>query len=923
VEARRAARSIAPTGVAASAWSAGSFPGVGYVVQIRNPPMTRRAPLRHLRIRAKLFLAFSAVSGLVIASAIAGIIWTRNSDAEILRNLALLELAKRQSTVVELNLMTMSDAMRGYLLDPANKAEIRRKLAADDELGTVVEELKVALIAIPSVLQRIIELETYDDQHLNKAEDHLVEVAGEDIDTAKRLYKTDYLPMREREIGLVLALRHEVAQVEEALKVKAARTHVKQLSLGVAAAVMMLTLSALVAWLCARAIGDQIRGMTAAMGKLADGDTMIEIPARDSKDEIGDMARAVEVFRENLIARRLGEITLRRTNLQFDAALNSMLQGMIVWSPDHRVQLVNRRFYAIAGIPEYSIVSGTTARQFADIAVSHGLHPGENPSDVTDRIMTLLNSRRSVQFELEMCPRLFVQVAGEPMTNGGTVVTYEDVTEKRESQAQIAYMARHDALTGLPNRTLFQERMDAVLGEADEPHAGQVAPFAVLCLDLDHFKEVNDTLGHPAGDELLRLVSARLRNCVRDHDMLARLGGDEFAVVIASPDGSAALAAALAARLVQTIGAPYELRAHNIVIGTSIGIALSEPGVSGADMLKRADVALYRAKEERGTFAVFEPSMDKQLQARLGMETDLRLALQRGEFELYYQPLFNLIEDRVTAFEALIRWNSPTRGRVAPVDFIPLAEQTGLIIPIGEWVLRTACAEAVLWPAHVRVAVNLSAIQTKTKNLVALVSETLADTGLSARRLELEITETVLLQNTETIIVMLHTLHDMGVRISMDDFGTGYSSLSYLRRFPFDKIKIDRSFITDLRGTPSTPERAENPSEAGSATEKSAATIVRAIVGLGDSLGISTTAEGVETAQQFARVRQKGCTEVQGYFISPPRPAKEVAELLRRLDATLPSIANSPRVSPQLVTSQKSSVPVDTTPWMQEQRGEI
>ena len=567
---------------------------------------------------------------------------------------------------------------------------------------------------------------------------------------------------------------------------------------------------------------------------------------------------------------------------------------MIVWGADHRLQLVNRRFYAITGMPQGCIAAGLTAREVIDIAVGHGLHPGEKPSDVADGIAALLNTRRSMQMAMEMRPGLFVQIASEPMANGGTVVTFEDVTEKRQNEAQIIFMARHDALTGLPNRTLFQEHLEAQLGEG-----GMGQPFGVLCLDLDQFKEVNDTLGHPAGDELLRLVAARLRHCVRDHDLIARLGGDEFAIVVPSPAGASVLAASLAARLVEAISAPYEIQGHTIVIGVSIGIALSEPGVSGADMLKRADVALYRAKEERGTFAFFEAGMDELLQARLGMEADLRLALRRGEFELNYQPLYHLAEERVTAFEALIRWNSPTRGRVAPADFIPLAEQTGLIIPIGEWVLRTACAEAAPWPDHVRVAVNLSPIQTKNKNVVALVRETLAQTGLPARRLELEITETVLLQDTDAVMTMLHSLHEMGVKIAMDDFGTGYSSLSYLRRFPFDKIKIDRSFVSDLRGIQSGLE--EGVPDALSAAAKSAATIVRAIVGLGANLGISTTAEGVETAQQFAQIRQKGCTEAQGYFISPPRPAHEVADLLRRLDTTLPAIAGSPGVLPQLV----------------------
>jgi EAL domain-containing protein (putative c-di-GMP-specific phosphodiesterase class I) len=318
-------------------------------------------------------------------------------------------------------------------------------------------------------------------------------------------------------------------------------------------------------------------------------------------------------------------------------------------------------------------------------------------------------------------------------------------------------------------------------------------------------------------------------------------------------------------------------------------------------MLKRADVALYRAKEVRGAFTFFESGMDRHLQARLGMEADLRLALQRGEFELYYQPLYNVVENRVTGFEALIRWNSPTRGRVSPADFIPLAEQSGLIVPIGAWVLRTACAEAAPWPDHVRVAVNLSVIQTKNHQLLAMVRETLERSGLPARRLELEITESVLLADTEAVMSMLHSLHDIGVRVAMDDFGTGYSSLSYLRRFPFDKIKIDRSFISDLRGPLAASEGPNDVTEALDAAARSAATIVRAIVGLGQNLGISTTAEGVETAQQIAQVRQLGCDEVQGYFFSPPRPASEVQELLRRLDATLPAIANTRLASPQLV----------------------
>jgi predicted signal transduction protein with EAL and GGDEF domain len=367
--------------------------------------------------------------------------------------------------------------------------------------------------------------------------------------------------------------------------------------------------------------------------------------------------------------------------------------------------------------------------------------------------------------------------------------------------------------------------------------------------------------------------------------------------VLECPSGDAAPAVSLAARVVDSIALPFDVQGHTIVIGASIGIALSELGATGAELMKRADMALYRAKEERGTFAIFEPGMDEDLHARRGLEADLRLAIQREEFELHYQPLYNFIEDRISVVEALLRWNSPTRGRVPPSDFIPLAEQSGMIAPIGEWVLRTACAQAAAWPSHVRVAINLSPVQFKNPQLVGMVREILAATGLPAQRLELEITETVLLRDTEAVMTMLHGLHDMGVRICMDDFGTGYSSLSYLQRFPFDKIKIDRSFVSDLRA----PDADGDAPDAPSAASKSAALIVRAITGLGENLGISTTAEGVETLHQFAQTRREGCTEVQGYFISPPKPAAEVEQLIRHLDITLPAISGGRDMSPRRV----------------------
>jgi diguanylate cyclase (GGDEF)-like protein len=858
--------------------------------------IVRPAPLGRLRIRTKLYLAFSVIAGLFIASAVVATIWTGRSNAEILRNLSLLEHAKQQSAVIELTMITASDAIRGYLLDPTNEAEARRKRAADDEFRGVVEELTIALADMPSVVQAVTELATYDAENLDPAENRLIEIAHADIGTAKRFYKYDYLPLRERETAIILGLRQEVARTEAVVKANAAQTYVAQLVLRLGGVAVISVVAGLLAWLCARAIGDQIQAMTTAMGKLADGDTTIAIPAQLNKDEIGDMARAVGVFRDNAIARREGELALRRTNLQLDAALNSMLQGMVVWSPDLRVQLVNERFFAICGIPARSIVPDMTVSEYVANCICHGMYPGEDPAEVEMKATWILTQRRSVHIEKTLRPGLLVRITSEPMANGGAVVTLEDVTEKRRNEERIAFMAGHDTLTGLPNRTMLQEHTDAAVARL-----GDGQHFAMLCLDLDHFKEVNDTFGHAAGDELLRQAAGRLRHCVRGVDVVARLGSDEFAILQSGTVAGPAPATALAARLTEALGAPYEIQGNHLVVTATIGIALVEPGVPSADLLKQADVALQRAKEMRGSLVLFEPGMDAHLRARRALETDLRLALQHGEFELNYQPQYNLEQNRVTAFEALLRWNSPTRGRVSPADFIPLAEQTRLIIPIGAWVLHTACVEAATWPEHVRVAVNLSPVQFEDQRLVSLVRETLEATGLSPRRLELEITETVLLQDSEAVMATLYSLHDLGLRVSMDDFGTGYSSLSYLHRFPFDKIKIDRSFISDLRIAPLDANDATAPDRPLSSVANSAAIIVRAISGLGANLGILTTAEGVETAEQLAQVRREGCIEVQGYFISPPRPAAEVAALLLRLDTTLPAIAGSRRASPQRV----------------------
>jgi diguanylate cyclase (GGDEF)-like protein len=436
--------------------------------------------------------------------------------------------------------------------------------------------------------------------------------------------------------------------------------------------------------------------------------------------------------------------------------------------------------------------------------------------------------------------------------------TTRDITRRKANEERIDFLARHDSLTNLPNRVLFRERLERSLAEVRPGKS-----LAVLVLDLDSFKAVNDTLGHPVGDSLLRDVGERLSSCIRSRDTVARIGGDEFAIVqadVEDPDH----VAAFAQRISNLIAQPCDIGGNRVTTSITIGIALT-PG-SGSDpdeLLKNADIALYRAKlDSPGTWCFFEPEMGRLVEARRTLETELRSALAQGEFELFYQPFHNVQSGQICAFEALLRWRHPLRGLIQPDRFIPVLEATGLIVPVGEWILREACAQAAAWPEHISVSVNLSPIQFRKTTPVRAVVDALAASGLAASRLELEITETVLLRNSEGTLAALHLLREMGTRISLDDFGTGYSSLSYLRSFPFDKIKIDRSFIHDL-------------------TDKQGGiAIVRAIAALGLSLELATTAEGVETMEQFAIVRAEGCTEVQGFLFSPPRPAKDLTELL-------------------------------------------
>ncbi|HEV7717353.1 MAG TPA: EAL domain-containing protein, partial [Arsenicitalea sp.] len=451
-----------------------------------------------------------------------------------------------------------------------------------------------------------------------------------------------------------------------------------------------------------------------------------------------------------------------------------------------------------------------------------------------------------------------IMMQHHPMKDGGWVSTHEDITEQRQIEARIQHLARHDALTDLPNRIQFLEEM-----HASEAAIKRGERTAVLHINLDDFKAINDTLGHAVGDAVLKQVSARLWGKTRESDVLARLGGDEFALLL-RPLESPNDAASIADRIIKAMAAPFSIEGHQVLIGASIGIALAPNDGSSADtLMKNADLALYRAKSEgRSTYHFFESGMDAALQRRRVIESGLKVALARNELRVAFQPLVGLKEGRITCFEALLRWTHPTAGSISPVEFIPVAEDTGLIVPIGEWVLREACKTAATWPGDVRVAVNLSSIQFKNRNLPALVRSALADAGLPPTRLELEITESLLLADVEPILKTLHDLRALGIRICMDDFGTGYSSLSYLRSFPFDKIKIDRSFMADL----------------GDKADSLA--IIKAVIGLGHSLGMTTTAEGIETRAQLQAVRAQDCDEIQGFLLSPPVPAAAARALL-------------------------------------------
>ena len=542
---------------------------------------------------------------------------------------------------------------------------------------------------------------------------------------------------------------------------------------------------------------------------------------------------------------------------ELSVAVNNIPQGLVLYDNSSRVTVCNQRYIEMFGLSPDVAKPGCTMHGL----ISHRKETGSFSGDVgefCDSIRRNVALGKMTHQIVDSADGRAIQIINQPLEAGGWVATIEDVTERIRSDQKIVHLAHYDALTDLPNRVLFREQLESALRKVEPDRQ-----LAVLYIDIDEFKSVNDALGHSVGDELLKAVAGRLRGCLGETDVAARLGGDEFAIIqtaIKHPSDTTHLVG----RIYEAIRKPYDCGGHLITTDASIGIALApQQGADLDQLLKNADMAMYEGKADgRRTYRFFELSMDARVKTRRILELELRQAITDGGLEVYYQPLVNLKDNKISSCEALLRWRHPKRGMISPAEFIPIAEETGLINQLGDWVLNAACIEAAGWPDHIRVAVNVSPIQFKSETLALNVATALAASGLAPGRLELEITEAILIRDDEAALVLLHQLRALGVRIALDDFGTGYSSLSYLQRFPFDKIKIDRCFVKDIAGP------------AGSSS------IVQAIVNIAAASNMTTTAEGVETLPQMELLRELGCTEMQGYLFSPAIPGAEIRRLL-------------------------------------------
>ncbi len=565
---------------------------------------------------------------------------------------------------------------------------------------------------------------------------------------------------------------------------------------------------------------------------------------------------------EQLVAKRSSELQARERDLQaqnirFDIAINNMTQGLLLFDASGRLIVCNQRYIAMYGLSADAVTPGISLRNLLTYRKQIGSFNGD-PDEYCARVHRSMAAGETSHHLTETPDGRSMLIVNKPVAGGGWVATHEDITERRRAEQQIIHLAHYDALTDLPNRALFHDKLEEELARLVPGEQ-----LAVLYIDVDEFKNVNDTLGHQAGDELLKSVASGLRNLAKADEFIARLGGDEFAILRTAFSDEADISE-LVTRVFEAIRAPFDCLGHQVTTDASVGVALAPQHGSSLDqILKNADLAMYAAKSAgRRTWRIFDPEMDARVKARRMLEMDLRQALTDGAFEVHYQPCISLHDNTIVGCEALVRWRHPERGMVSPAEFIPVAEETGLINDLGEWVLTTACKEAMTWPGNYKLAVNVSPVQFKSGTLALKIAAALAASKLPPQRLELEITEAVLIRDDDAALAILHELRAIGVRIALDDFGTGYSSLSYLQRFPFDKIKIDRCFVNDI-------------------TTKGGSSIVQAVVNIAAARDMLTLAEGVETSQQRELLCALGCAEMQGFLFSPAVPAAEIRQMLQ------------------------------------------